>query len=78
MLINIISVVVYILPLLFETYKGISARTITAAITKGMHKMQHIAKIGPPPGKREFLKKSIEVNKITSNIHRQSIHLDLD
>jgi hypothetical protein len=40
--------------------------------------MQHIAKIGPPAADREFLKKRIEVNKITSNVHRQSIHLDLD
>ncbi len=73
---NIFSVIVLV-PLL-ETYTGISARTTIAAITKRMHKMQPIAKIGTPPGEREFLKKSIEVNKITSNIHRQSIHLDLD
>ncbi len=77
MLINIISVVVYILPLLFETYKGISARTITAAITKGMPKMQHIAKIRTRPGKFGLLKKRIEVNKIKSNLHPQPIHLDL-
>ncbi len=64
--------------MLLETYTGINARTITAAIMKRMHKMQHIAKIGAPPAMREFLKKRIEVNKIRSNVHRQSIHLALD
>jgi hypothetical protein len=75
--INIFSVIVHVPPLLFETYTGISERTITAAIMKRMHEMQHIAKIGPPPRNRDFLKKRIEVNKITSNVHRQSIQLDL-
>jgi hypothetical protein len=45
---------------------------------KRINKMQHIAKIETPPGKRDFLNKRIEVNKIRSNFHRQSIHMALD